>query len=105
MGQRVETKQEIVSVFRQHQQQLRLLGVKRLGLFGSFVRGEQKPDSDVDILVEFEHGQRTFDHFMELSFLLEDVLGRRVELVTPESLSPYIGPYILQEVEYVSVAA
>lgn len=105
MGQRVETKQEIVSVFRQHQQQLRLLGVERLGLFGSFVRGEQKPDSDVDILVEFEHGQRTFDHFMELSFLLEDVLGRRVELVTPESLSPYIGPYILQEVEYVSVAA
>lgn len=105
MGQRVETKQDIVSILGQHQQQLRLLGVERLGLFGSFVRGEQGPDSDVDILVEFERGQRTFDHFMELSFLLEDLLGRRVELVTPEALSPYIGPYILQEVEYVSVAA
>jgi predicted nucleotidyltransferase len=105
MGQRVETKQEIVSILGQHQEQLRLLGVKRLGLFGSFVRGEQGRDSDVDILVEFERDQRTFDHFIALSFLLEDLLGRRVELVTPESLSPYIGPHILREVEYVPVAA
>jgi hypothetical protein len=50
----------------------------------------------------FESGQKTFDHFMALSFLLEDLLQRRVELVTPEGLSPYIGPYILQEVEYVA---
>jgi len=74
-------------------------------LFGSFVRGQPRADSDVDLLVEFELGQRTFDHFMQLSFLLEDLLGRKVELVTPEALSPYIGPYILGEVEYVSLAA
>ena len=101
----VQTKQEIIETLRKNRSKIRALGVKRLGLFGSFVRSEQRTDSDVDMLVEFEHGQKTFDHFMQLSFLLEDMLGRSVELVTPESLSPYVGPYILKEVEYVSVAA
>ncbi len=101
----VRTREDIFKMLDENQTQLRALGVKRLGLFGSFVRGQQRADSDVDMLVEFEPGQKTFDHFMELSFLLEDMLGRSVELVTPEALSPHIGPYILKEVEYVSVAA
>ena len=105
MTEAVGTKDEIVDVIHQNQSQIRVLGVKRVGLFGSFVRGEQRVDSDVDVLVEFEEGQRTFDHFMQLSFLLEDLLGRRVELATPEALSPHIGPHILKEVEYVSLAA
>ena len=101
----VQTKEEIVKTLDKNRSRLQALGVKRLGLFGSFVRGEQRADSDVDLLVDFEAGQKTFDHFIQLSFLLEDLLGRRVELVTPEALSPHIGPYILEEVEYVSVAA
>lgn len=105
MANRVETKEEIVRAIRESQLPIRALGVKRVGLFGSFARGEQRADSDVDLLVEFEQGQRTFDHFIQLSFLLEELLGRRVELVTPESLSPHIGPHILREVEYVSLAA
>lgn len=105
MADVVETKEDIIEVIRRNHSRIRSLGVKWLGLFGSFVRGEQHADSDVDLLVEFEQGQRTFDHFIQLSFLLEDLLGRRVELVTPESLSPHIGPYILREVEYVSLAA
>lgn len=99
------TKNEILDAIRRNQSQIRILGVKRLGLFGSFVRGEQHTDSDVDLLVDFEEGQKTFDHFIQLSFLLEDLLGRKVELVTSDSLSPHIGPYILREVEYVSLAA
>jgi len=98
----ISTKQEILSILRQNKAQIKSLGVKKLGLFGSYVRGEQRLDSDIDLLVEFEAGQKTFDHFMQLSFLLEDCLQRSVELVTPESLSPYLGPYILKEVEYVS---
>lgn len=105
MNHAVQTKEEIVKTLRKNLSQIRALGVKRLGLFGSFVRGEQSTDSDVDILVEFEFGKKTFDHFMQLLFLLEGLLGRGVELVTPEALSPYIGPYILKEIEYVSVAA
>ena len=101
----VRTREDIFKILDENRTELRGLGVKRLGLFGSFVRGRQRADSDVDMLVEFEPGQKTFDHFIGLSFLLEDVLGRSVELVTPEGLSPHIGPYILKEVEYVSVAA
>jgi predicted nucleotidyltransferase len=78
-------------------------GVRRLGLFGSFVRDESSRDSDVDLLVEFQPGRKTFDNFMGLAALLEQVLQRRVELVTTESLSPYIGPRILAEVEDVAL--
>jgi len=91
----------IVTVLQNEERRIRGLGVRRLGLFGSFRRGDQRPDSDVDLLVEFEPGRKTFDSFMDLAFFLESLLGRRVELVTPESLSPYIGPRILREVQYV----
>lgn len=103
--QTVQTKEDVVSVLRANQSSLRRLGVRRLGLFGSFVRGQQIEDSDIDILVEFEEGQKSFDHFMELSFVLENLFGRQVELVNPEALSPHIGQYILREVEYVPLAA
>jgi predicted nucleotidyltransferase len=101
MSHSVQTKEDILEALAEHRAQIKAVGVKRLGLFGSFVRDEPHDGSDVDLLVEFEFGQKTFDHFMALCFLLEDVLQRHVELVTPEALSPYIGPYILQEVEYV----
>ena len=74
----------------------------KLGLFGSFVRGEQNSGSDIDLLVEFEIGEKNFDNFMQLSFFLEELLGRPVELVTLESLSPYIRPHIMREVEYIT---
>ena len=61
--------------------------------------------SDVDILIEFSPGRHTFDNFMDVSLLLEDVLGRNVDLVTRESLSPYIGPHILREVQRVAILA
>lgn len=101
----IKTKQDILKMLDQNRSHLRALGVRRIGLFGSFVRGEQRPDSDIDLLVEFEAGQKTFDSFMELSFFLEDVLEHKIELVTVESLSPYLGPHILKEVEYAALAA
>ncbi len=97
----VQTEQDLIEVIQKHQTALRQLGIKRLGLFSSFVRGEQRSDSDVDLLVEFEPALKTFRNFMKAAFLLEDETGRRIELLTPESLSPYIGPHILKEVEYV----
>lgn len=101
----VRTKEGVLILIQAHQHQIRSLGVRRLGLFGSFVRQQQKSDSDIDLLVEFEPGRKTFDNFLNVALLLEEVLGRRVELVTPEALSPYIGPHILHEVEYVPLAA
>jgi predicted nucleotidyltransferase len=102
MNKVVQTKQDILEVLSEHRTQLRKLNVKRLGLFGSFVREQPHDESDVDLLVEFEPGQKTFDNFMNLAFLLEELLHCRVELLTPEALSPYIGPHILKEVKYVT---
>jgi predicted nucleotidyltransferase len=105
MATKVQNKQEVIERLVGAGEQLLALGVAGLGLFGSFATGLQTPLSDVDVLVEFAPGQHSFDNFMELSFFLEDLLGRNVELVTPEALSPHIGPHILQEVERVPIAA
>lgn len=76
-------------------------GVKKLGIFGSFVREEQGKASDVDILVEFEKKKKNYKNYLALSDYLEGMIDRKVDLVTLESLSPYIGPYIKKEVIYV----
>jgi hypothetical protein len=99
------TKGDVFKRLAENEARLRGLGVEKIGLFGSFLRGEQRPDSDIDFLVVFKQGMKSFDHFMELSFVLEEVFQRRVELVTIESLSPHIGPHILKEVEYALLAA
>ena len=101
----VQDKNQIFSRLREHQTEIRRFGVKRFGLFGSFLREGQTEKSDVDLLVEFENGQKSFDNFMQLSFFLEDLLERKVDLITPESLSPHIGPKILREVEYDSISS
>ena len=100
----VDNKAMIVQRLLEASRQLTALGVMRISLFGSFMRGQQCPSSDVDVLVQFAPDKHTFDSFMEISFFLEDLLGRRVEVVTPEALSPHIGPHILQEAEHVPVA-
>ena len=99
----IERKKDLFALLARHQEELKQFGVKRWGVFGSFARGQQSNRSDVDILVEFEQGKKSFDNFMQLAFFLEEHLGRRVELVTLESLSPHIGPHILREVEYAPI--
>jgi hypothetical protein len=71
--------------------------VKSIALFGSYVRNEQRPDSDIDLLVEFE--EPTYDNFIHLVFTLEDLLKKEVTLVPKDSLSPYIEPYVEKEAE------
>ncbi|MDT8272221.1 MAG: nucleotidyltransferase family protein [Desulfomonilia bacterium] len=105
MFKQVTTKDDIINRILGEKEQLARFGVVSIGLFGSFVRGDQRSSSDVDILLEFAPDKHTFDNFMEVSFLLEDLLGRKVEIVTREALSPHIGPHILKEVEHVPIAA
>lgn len=88
---------DVESRLRGVEPRIRELGVRRLALFGSVLRGEARPDSDVDLLVEFAPGAKTYRRFMDLYDLMEDLFGDRVELITTESLSPYIGPHILAE--------
>ena len=86
---------------KEHSDTLRKLSVKKIGLFGSYVSGEQKKRSDIDFVVQFENP--TFDNFMDLVFSLEKSLGRRVDIATEGSLSPYIRPYVEKEVRWYEV--
>ncbi len=104
MAGMITTRQQIYETIQIAQKELLSLGVKSVGLFGSFVRGEATPSSDVDLLIEFDAAKHTFDNFMDVCLLLEDRLGRKVEVVTPDSLSPHLKPYILKELEYVALS-
>ncbi len=92
------TAPQILSELAQHSQRLRQLGVIRIGLFGSYGRGNPTPESDLDFLVIFENP--SFDHYMDLKFFLEDLFGRPVDLVMEETIKPRLRPYILSEVQY-----
>lgn len=71
--------------------------VKDIGVFGSYVRGEEKSSSDLDVLVEF-NGRIGFFKFLELEEYLQELLEVKVDLVSRKALKPRIGRYILQEV-------
>jgi uncharacterized protein len=105
MDKKAIAKEFIIKGILDHRRQLEIFGVKSIGLFGSFVRGEQTDLSDIDILAEFAAEKHTFDNYMDVVFLLETVFKRTVHLITPEALSPHIGPYILKEIERVTIAA
>ena len=101
----VRSRHDVVERLTSVEAQILDLGVRRLAVFGSISRDSPHPESDVDFLVEFQAGEKSIDRFMTLAELLETVLARRVDLVTTEGLSPYIGPYILAEAEDVVRAA
>jgi uncharacterized protein len=105
MTHTVLTRTEAIRRVRDAEPEFRALGVQRLALFGSVLRDEAGPESDVDVLVEFARGAKSFDRLLALSDLLEEQLSRRVEVVTTEALSPFIGPRILAEAEDVLRAA
>ena len=88
---------ETIDLLRSHIQDIKAsFAVKRIGIFGSFSRGEQKESSDIDILVEFE--KPTFRNFMDLSFYLEDLFGRKVDLVTVKGLHLASGRIVEKDV-------
>ncbi len=74
--------------------------VKEIGIFGSFVKGEQNTSSDIDILVAFEKGHKDFFNYMRLKYYLEELLGRQVDLVIKEAVKPRLKQKIFDEVEY-----
>ncbi|WP_448634435.1 nucleotidyltransferase family protein [Pedobacter panaciterrae] len=99
----VQNKRTLISLLKANNQKLKSYGVSSLSIFGSFITGKLDADSDVDLLVDFDPSQKSYDNFMDLSFFLEDLLGRKVELVTPQSLSKYIGSHILKRAEHVAI--
>ncbi|HBA87918.1 MAG TPA: nucleotidyltransferase [Geobacter sp.] len=97
------TRDDIMSQIRENDHFLIQHGIKRIGLFGSYARGEQREESDIDLLVEFDEGKKSYDNFMEICFFLEDMFGKKVDLLTPESISPFMRPYIEREVFYETI--
>lgn len=94
---------KIMKIIRQHDDFLIAHGVRRIGIFGSVARGENREESDIDLIVEFDEGKKSYDNFIDLCFFLEDLLGRKVDLLTPESISPFIRPYIEKDVRYETI--
>jgi hypothetical protein len=82
---------------------LRALGVEHLRLFGSAAMDAATGISDIDFLVDFRTGEKNFDNYMDLKLLLEDLFpGRRIDLVTTESLHPRLRSGVIAQAEYVA---
>jgi len=98
------TKKDIFTTIQLHKDDIKQFGIKEIGLFGSYVRDEQTEKSDIDLLVEFYREKKNFKNFMGFCFYMDDLFNsKKIEVVTKKSLSEYIGPYILKEVEYVEI--
>ena len=98
-------KEEIIRKIRENRKKIESFGVKKIGIFGSIVRGEAKKDSDIDIVVEFERGKASFKNFCALVDFLEELFGRKVDILTPDGIESirikHVKEEIKREIEYV----
>ncbi len=92
------SRDEIMGLLEQNRPAIRRLGARRLGLFGSAARGEDSPGSDLDFVVEFE--RKTLDAYMDLKAFLEELFGRRVDLVIADAVKPRLRETIIGEAVY-----
>jgi hypothetical protein len=76
-------------------------GVIEIAIFGSYARGEQREDSDIDLIVDFKKGWKTFDNYMNLKFYLEELFGKKVDLVIKSAINSRMKPFIIEEAIYV----
>ncbi len=96
------TKDFIISTIKTHKSELSQFGIKDIGLFGSYAREEQSAKSNIDILIDFEPDKENFDNYMAVYDYFEELFkNEKIDIVTKNGLSPYIGPSILNEVLYV----
>ncbi len=98
-------KSELIALLRDNMDKIKEFGVKRIGIFGSFVRGEADESSDIDLVIEFKEGKATFKNFGGLVEFLENLLGRKVDILTPAGIESIriksVREQIKKEVEYV----
>lgn len=94
------TRKDILKIIRENEKEIKGFGAKHIGIFGSFAKSTHQKKSDIDILIEFEQGQKTFDNYMDLKFFLQKILGRKVDLVIKDALKSRIKFSIIKEVKY-----
>ena len=97
----VTDKISLIKALQDNRERILHFGVTRLGVFGSFVRNEMNDKSDVDFLVEFKTGKKTYKNYIHLLYLIENLTGRKIDLATEESLAERIKSKILKETENV----
>lgn len=96
------TKENIIAVLKANKPELSKFGVSTIGLFGSYLRNEQSNKSDIDLLIDFDPDKENFDNYMAVYDIFERLFKtEKVEIITKNGLSKYIGPKILNEVMYV----
>jgi predicted nucleotidyltransferase len=96
------TKDYILHTLKTHKAELAKFGIQNIGLFGSYARDEQSKNSDIDILIDFDPNQESFDNLMAVYDYFESLFkNEKVEIITRNGLSPHLGPNILKEVMYV----
>lgn len=100
----VTSKVDIIQLIQSEALPIKALGAERLGLFGSFARGEQKETSDIDLVVEFRPGMKTFSNLFDMAELLEKLLQRKVDLLTWEGMASFVQNEAKKDIEYVSFA-
>jgi len=99
------TKDEIIDKLKEHKDDLKKYGVKRVGLFGSFVSGKQKRESDIDLVVEFDSSffgkdfKGLFDAYIGLSSYLENLFKRKVDILTPISIETIRIKEVAEEIK------
>lgn len=98
----IHTKDDIIKVLLSHKEEIRSFKIDRIGLFGSFNKSNNNNESDIDLLIEFQQGKKTFKNYTGAYLFLKDILKRDIDFLTLEALSPYIGKHILKAVDYVS---
>jgi predicted nucleotidyltransferase len=96
---------EPLALIEAHAAELRALGAQRIGVFGSFARGQATPESDVDVYLEFARGRKTYDNFFAIYELLQGLFGRPIDLVTDGSLSERKARLILPTIRYATLNA
>ena len=94
-------KESIYQILSNNRIKIKSYGINSIGIFGSYVRGEPPPDSDIDVIVEFEKDKKTYKHYINLVFFLEELLKRKVDVLTYKSLSPLFKDSIKNEITYV----
>ena len=98
-GDTMLTSKEILMKLEKNRDKIKKFGVKRIGLFGSYVRGEQRIESDIDIVVEFEKGKATLENFLDLAEYLEKLFGKKVDLLTIDGVRSIRIKQVRKEIE------
>lgn len=102
-GESMLSKQEILEELSKNLNTWKLkYGVKRIGVFGSYVHEEQKENSDIDLLVEFNDSHLSFDNYIELKLELEDHFQKSIDLVIVDDIKPALKPSILGSAKFVT---